>query len=228
MFIMQCFRCGVGTRGDLPLTGYGPISLLWGLTLLCQIPIGLFLLLQEVGTQAEGLVKANPLYTAIACIGAMGLYLCRNALSVTRWCSNLLVDAAALAALVLGCFGSAMASLSFGQNVATPVVSNSLQTWQATQKCLELWNTMGSTLQTALLIGCGSILSAVLILMPKAMLRLGLFAVLLVLLGGTGILGSEIIRALTQSPLLVILLALVPIITLRGMVVGLRATPKTS
>lgn len=216
MFPIQCLRCGLGNGSRPQLKSASFLSSLWGLMLLCQIPIALFVLIGSHWHGFGSAISGNPLISAMAATGVLGLLMLRGLNFASRFITSLILDGLLAALILYGCFASGAAALTFGEQFAAPKLQAAVNSTEAIQRAWVMWESVNPTMRSLTLIACGSLGSAFLLLLPKLTLRLFLGCLLALLATGTTILGTSVGMQLQHSPVMIVALGMLGIALLRG------------
>ena len=216
MYGFQCLRLGLGHSDKVSLKPLTLMKFLWGLVIVCQIPIALLVLSEWLGQSIWEVVQANLLLTVLVGLGLLaGLLLCRTN-HVTRVLADLFVDGALAMLVLVGMLASAGVAINSIATYGSPFVLSAAQSAGLTGSPLDMWNELAAPVRNAILIACGALAAGTLIGIPRLTWKLIKFMLLLLLLAGSAAYCIVIANKIAASPFLVAAVGLTVIVVLRG------------
>lgn len=225
MCALQRLRLGLGHSDNLSLKPLSMWGVLWGLVLLCQIPIAAFVIKSWLGANIRELVTGHAVLSVVVLLSLVTLVVFCRLCRLTHYISDAVVNVLVFAAVLFGCVLCLAAAVDFLATQSAPLVSLTVTAWHPLSQAAQAWEKLTSSTHSIVLTLAGVMLGGVLFGLP----RLGrwIFKILL-LIGlylGTALYAILISREMLHSPLMVAVVGATIVLTLRGAVRALHLTP---
>jgi|GEM_PF-6618715 len=225
MYALQRLRLGLGHSENLSLKPLSLWGALWGLVLLCQIPITAFVIQSWLGANISELVSKH----AVLCVAAMLLLvtllvfsrLCR----LTHFIWDMLVNVLVFAAVLFGCMLCLAAAIDFVATQSAPLITLTVTAWHPLSQAAQAWERLTRTTHSLVLTLAGAFVGGVLFGLPPLGRRIFKILLLITLYVGTALYAILIAREMLHSPIMVAVVGATIVLTLRGAIKAQHLIP---